>query len=62
MTAARANPEAISEEFAAFMEAYSNSSQAVGPTKYKRLQEFMTGSFKNTLDVRPVLRPHSMPI
>jgi ABC-type nickel/cobalt efflux system permease component RcnA len=40
----------ISEEFNAFMTAYSNSAEAVGPTKWKRLEEFMKTSFSSTLE------------
>jgi len=50
MRRAGTNFEQISEEFNNFMDAYSNSAEATGPTKWKRLQEFMQGSFRETVE------------
>ena len=41
----------IGKEFDAFMEAYSNSTQAAGPDKWKRLKDFVGQGFKGTLEV-----------
>lgn len=56
MTRQGMSMDSISEEFNAFMSAYGNSSEAVGPTKWKRLEEFMKTSFSATLEVRHALR------
>mmetsp|Transcript_15229 Transcript_15229/g.39199 ORF Transcript_15229/g.39199 Transcript_15229/m.39199 type:complete len:753 (+) Transcript_15229:129-2387(+) len=50
MTRQGMSMDSISEEFNAFMSAYGNSSEAVGPTKWKRLEEFMKTSFSATLE------------